>query len=100
MLCSVWMFDATQLIIRAISVLEGIALVGNPEFAIVDEAYPFISKRLMTDESPRLRAAFRYMVWNTQVYIHTYTYTDNSYVSTSQLSILRLVIVLYNPSLT
>jgi aarF domain-containing kinase len=51
------------LIIRAISVLEGIALVGNPEFAIVDEAYPFISKILMTDESPRLRAAFRYMVY-------------------------------------
>ena len=47
------------LIIRAISVLEGIALVGNPQFAIVDEAYPFISKILLTDKSPRLRAAFR-----------------------------------------
>ena len=51
------------LIIRAISVLEGIALVGNPEFAIVDEAYPYISKRLLTDESPRLKAAFKYMVY-------------------------------------
>ena len=51
------------LIIRAISVLEGIALVGNPAFAIVDEAYPFISKMLMTDSSPRLKAAFRYMVY-------------------------------------
>lgn len=51
------------LIIRAISVLEGIALVGNPEFAIVDEAYPFISKRLLTDPSPRGRAAFKYMVY-------------------------------------
>jgi aarF domain-containing kinase len=51
------------LVIRAISVLEGIALVGNPEFAIIDEAYPYISKRLMTDESPRLKAAFRYMVY-------------------------------------
>jgi aarF domain-containing kinase len=40
-------------------VLEGIALVGNPEFAIVDEAYPYISKRLMTDNSPRLKAAFK-----------------------------------------
>jgi predicted unusual protein kinase regulating ubiquinone biosynthesis (AarF/ABC1/UbiB family) len=47
------------LIIRAISVLEGIALVGDPDFAIVDEAYPFIAKKLMTDRSPRLRAAFR-----------------------------------------
>lgn len=32
------------LIIRAIGVLEGIALVGNPEFAIVDEAYPYIAQ--------------------------------------------------------
>jgi len=54
------------LIIRAISVLEGIALVGNPEFAIVDEAYPYISKRLMTDQSPRLRAAFRYMLFGSK----------------------------------
>ncbi len=51
------------LIIRAISVLEGIALVGNPEFAIVDEAYPYISRRLLTDETPRLKKAFRYMVY-------------------------------------
>lgn len=51
------------LIIRAIGVLEGIALVGDPEFALVDEAYPYISKRLLTDESPRLQAALRYMVY-------------------------------------
>ena len=51
------------LVIRAISVLEGIALVGNPEFAIIDEAYPYIARRLMTDDSPRLKAALRYMVY-------------------------------------
>ena len=47
------------LIIRAISVLEGIALVGDPDFAIVDEAYPYLSKRLLTDDSPRLQEALR-----------------------------------------
>ena len=51
------------LIIRAISVLEGIALVGNPEFAIIDEAFPWIAKKLLTDESPRLREALRYLVY-------------------------------------
>ncbi|KAK4482529.1 hypothetical protein RD792_009688, partial [Penstemon davidsonii] len=51
------------LIIRAIGVLEGIALVGNPEFAIVDEAYPYIAQRLLTDESPRLRFALRYTIY-------------------------------------
>lgn len=50
-------------VIRAISVLEGIALVGNPNFAIVDEAFPYIARRLMTDKSPRLRAALRYMIY-------------------------------------
>ncbi len=51
------------LIIRAISVLEGIALVGNPNFAIIDEAYPYIARKLMTDDSPRLKKALRYMVY-------------------------------------
>ncbi|KAG5560570.1 hypothetical protein RHGRI_003780 [Rhododendron griersonianum] len=51
------------LIIRAIGVLEGIALVGNPDFAIVDEAYPYLAQRLLTDESPRLRSALRYTIY-------------------------------------
>jgi aarF domain-containing kinase len=51
------------LVIRAISVLEGIALVGNPTFAIIDEAYPYIARRLMTDDSPRLKKTLRYMVY-------------------------------------
>ncbi|KAF5464954.1 hypothetical protein F2P56_014991 [Juglans regia] len=51
------------LIIRAIGVLEGIALVGNPDFAIVDEAYPYIAQRLLTDESPRLKNALRYTIY-------------------------------------
>ncbi|KAH7573075.1 hypothetical protein JRO89_XS03G0063400 [Xanthoceras sorbifolium] len=51
------------LIIRAIGVLEGIALVGNSDFALVDEAYPYIAQRLLTDESPRLRNALRYTIY-------------------------------------
>lgn len=54
------------LVIRAIGVLEGIALVGNPEFAIIDEAYPYIARKLMTDDSPRLKAALRYMVYGSE----------------------------------
>jgi len=51
------------LIIRAIGVLEGIALVGDPDFAIIDEAYPYLSKQLLTNPSDRLRASLRYMVY-------------------------------------
>jgi len=51
------------LIIRAIGVLEGIALVGNPSFAIIDSAYPYIANRLLTDENPRVKEALRYMIY-------------------------------------
>ena len=51
------------LIIRAIGVLEGIALVGDPDFAIVDEAYPYLSKMLLTDPSPRLRESLKYTIY-------------------------------------
>lgn len=51
------------LIIRAIGVLEGIALVGDPEFAIVDESYPYIAKRLLTDSSQTSQKALRYMIY-------------------------------------
>lgn len=33
------------------------------DFAIVDEAYPFVAKMLLTDDSPRLRSALKYMVY-------------------------------------
>lgn len=32
-------------------------------YNFVDEAYPYIAKRLMTDDSPRLKSALRYMVY-------------------------------------
>jgi len=51
------------LIIRAISVLEGIALVGNPTFAIIDESFPYISKLLLTSDTPRLKTALKYLVY-------------------------------------
>mmetsp|Transcript_53038 Transcript_53038/g.156704 ORF Transcript_53038/g.156704 Transcript_53038/m.156704 type:complete len:426 (+) Transcript_53038:1379-2656(+) len=56
----------SALIIRAVSVLEGIALVGNPQFAIIDEAYPYLARRLLTDDTPRMRAALRYMVYGAE----------------------------------
>lgn len=43
------------LIIRSLVTQEGIALSLNPNFKIVDVAYPYVAKRLLTGESPRLR---------------------------------------------
>lgn len=43
------------LIIRSLVTQEGLALTLNPDFKIVDVAYPYIAKRLLTGESPELR---------------------------------------------
>jgi predicted unusual protein kinase regulating ubiquinone biosynthesis (AarF/ABC1/UbiB family) len=43
------------LIIRSLVTQEGLALSLNPDFKIVEIAYPYVAKRLLTGESPRLR---------------------------------------------
>ena len=43
------------LIIRSLVTQEGIALSLNPDFKIVEVAYPYIAKRLLKGETPALR---------------------------------------------
>jgi predicted unusual protein kinase regulating ubiquinone biosynthesis (AarF/ABC1/UbiB family) len=43
------------LIIRSVVTQEGVALTLNPDFRIVQIAYPYVAKRLLTDESESLR---------------------------------------------
>jgi len=43
------------LIIRSIVTQEGLALSVNPNFKIVDVAYPYVAKRLLQGETPELR---------------------------------------------
>jgi predicted unusual protein kinase regulating ubiquinone biosynthesis (AarF/ABC1/UbiB family) len=43
------------LIIRSLVTQEGLALTLNPNFKIVEVAYPYVAKRLLTGESPQLR---------------------------------------------
>jgi predicted unusual protein kinase regulating ubiquinone biosynthesis (AarF/ABC1/UbiB family) len=47
------------LIIRSLVTLEGIAINVDPEFKVLSKAYPYISKRLLTDPSPELRASLK-----------------------------------------
>lgn len=54
---------AFALLLRALSVLEGIALVGDPEFKLIMESFPFVSKLIMTDRSPALREALRQILY-------------------------------------
>ena len=43
------------LIIRSLVTLEGVALSLSPDFRIIAVAYPYVARRLLTDESPQLR---------------------------------------------
>ena len=43
------------LIIRSVITQEGVALSLDPEFRIVQVAYPYVARRLLTDESDSLR---------------------------------------------
>ncbi len=47
------------LIIRSLVTLEGIAIHIDPNFKVLSEAYPYVSKRLLTDPAPQLRASLR-----------------------------------------
>ena len=47
------------LILRAFSVIEGIALRVDPKYAIVQECFPYISRRLLADNDPRIQVALK-----------------------------------------
>eukprot|EP00793_Prasinoderma_coloniale_P005678 PRCOL_00004152-RA len=51
------------LILRAFSILEGIGLQTDPDYAIAQECYPYVARRLLTDRSPRARAALESLVY-------------------------------------
>ena len=51
------------LILRAFSVIEGIALRADPQYSIVSETFPYLARRLLTDNSPRTRAALRQLLY-------------------------------------
>lgn len=48
---------------RAFSTLEGIGLSINDEYSILQECYPYLAKRLFTDNSPRAQEALRSMLY-------------------------------------
>lgn len=47
------------LIIRSLTILEGFALQIDASFKIVDETYPYVIKRILTDDSPVFQQALK-----------------------------------------
>ncbi len=50
------------LILRSLTVLEGLALSADADFQLLGAAYPYLARRLLTDPAPALRASFQEMV--------------------------------------
>jgi predicted unusual protein kinase regulating ubiquinone biosynthesis (AarF/ABC1/UbiB family) len=46
------------LILRSLTVLEGLALSTDPKFKVLGKAYPYMARRLLTDPRPQLRDSF------------------------------------------
>ena len=47
------------LIIRSLVTLEGIAITIDPQFKVLNLAYPYVAKRLLTDPAPELRQSLK-----------------------------------------
>ncbi|GAX83432.1 hypothetical protein CEUSTIGMA_g10857.t1 [Chlamydomonas eustigma] len=50
-------------VLRAFGTLEGIALKVDPDYSIVHECMPYLSRRLLTDNNPRMRTALRQLLY-------------------------------------
>ncbi|UPR03133.1 putative UbiB-like protein kinase [Chloropicon primus] len=49
---------------RAVATLEGIALIGNPNYRIVMESYPFVSRKLLSDDRPAFQQALTEILYS------------------------------------
>lgn len=51
------------LLVRSLSVLEGIALSSDPNYKVLGAAYPWVARRLLTDTTPELRATLNSLLY-------------------------------------
>lgn len=50
------------LILRSLTVLEGLALSADPKYNLLGAAYPYVAKRLLTDPAPELRSSLEDLI--------------------------------------
>ena len=51
------------LIIRSLVTLDGIAITVDPDFKVLSKAYPYVSKRLLTDTATQLRRSLQALLF-------------------------------------
>lgn len=70
---------------RAIVTLEGIALTGDPNYGIIMESYPFIARKLLSEDRPEIQSALQEVL-----------YSSNDGDTSSGLKLSRLLALLNN----
>ncbi|KAG5530240.1 hypothetical protein RHGRI_030571 [Rhododendron griersonianum] len=61
------------LILRSLTVLEGLALYADPNFKVLAASYPYFAKRLLTDPNPYLRDALIELLFKDGKFRHVFT---------------------------
>jgi hypothetical protein len=49
---------------RAIVTLEGVALIGSPDYGIIMESYPFIARKLLREDRPEIQSALQEVLYS------------------------------------
>ena len=55
--------DYMVYMLRAFSTLEGIGLSSDANYSIIQECWPYLAKRLLSDDSPRAQGALRTLLY-------------------------------------
>jgi aarF domain-containing kinase len=53
------------LLVRSLTILEGIALASDPDYKVLGAAYPWVARRLFTGDSPELQRTLRKLLYRT-----------------------------------
>mmetsp|Transcript_6951 Transcript_6951/g.10955 ORF Transcript_6951/g.10955 Transcript_6951/m.10955 type:complete len:740 (-) Transcript_6951:340-2559(-) len=51
------------LILRSLTVLEGLAMATDPSFKVIAKAYPYVARQLLTNTAPELREALEQVLF-------------------------------------
>eukprot|EP00271_Cylindrocystis_brebissonii_P009852 TRINITY_DN2529_c0_g1_i1.p1 TRINITY_DN2529_c0_g1~~TRINITY_DN2529_c0_g1_i1.p1 ORF type:complete len:787 (-),score=123.61 TRINITY_DN2529_c0_g1_i1:392-2752(-) len=52
-----------SLVVRSLTVLEGIALSSEPDYKVLSSSYPWIARKVLTDTSPQLRNTLKSLIF-------------------------------------
>ncbi|KAJ7551047.1 hypothetical protein O6H91_07G131600 [Diphasiastrum complanatum] len=57
-----------SLVVRSLTVLEGVALSKDPNYKVLGNSYPWIARKVLTDNSPQLRSTLQELLYKDGVF--------------------------------